>query len=183
VVDHPAGRYDLIAVGVCTHQVDAVLESLAGLDADVLFLLNWAAGPQPLGAVIGQARVLLGFPTAGGTMDRDVIRYRAATFMTRRVPMPIGEPDGRGTPRLERVVRALRTAGINAKAESQMDTWLKTHAAFEVPLAKAVHAALPAEPHGRVLRTRRHLARGNGGARAAGRTDACLCGGRCLSPG
>ena len=141
VVEHPAGRYDLIAVFVHTHQVDAVLESLAGVEGDVLFLLNWAAGPEPLGAVIGHERVLLSFPTAAGTMDGDVVRYRPASFMTRRFPMPIGEPDGRVTPRLERIVRAFRAAGINAKAEPQMDAWLKTHAAFVVPLGQAVLAA------------------------------------------
>ena len=141
VVEHPAGGYDLIAVFVRTHQVDAVLESLAGIEGDVLFLLNWAAGAQPLGAVIGPERVLLGFPSAAGTMDGDVVRYRAANFLTRRVPMPIGEPDGRDTARLERIVRTLRTAGINTKAEPRMDAWLKTHAAFAVPLGQAVIAA------------------------------------------
>ncbi|WP_329129191.1 ketopantoate reductase family protein [Streptomyces sp. NBC_01476] len=141
VVEHPAGGYDLIAVFVRTHQVDAVLESLAGLEDDVLFLHNWAAGAQPLGAVIGHERVLLGFPAAGGTMDGDVVRHRATGFMTRRVAMPIGEPDGRTTPRLERIVEAFRTTGINARAEPRMDAWLRTHAAFEVPLGQAVHAA------------------------------------------
>ena len=141
VVEHPAGGYDLIAVFVRAHQVDAVLESLAGIEGDVLFMLNWAAGAQPLGAMIGPERVLLGFPTAAGTMDGDVVRYRATGFITRRVPMPIGEPDGRSTPRLERIVQALRTAGINAKAEPRMDAWLKTHAAFAVPLGQAVIAA------------------------------------------
>jgi 2-dehydropantoate 2-reductase len=141
VVEHPSGRYDLIAVLVRAHQVDAVLESLAGLEGDVLFMLNWAAGPEPLGAVIGRERVLLGFPTGAGTMDGDVVRYRATSLMTRLVSMPIGEPDGRTTPRLERIVRAFRTAGINAKAEPQMDAWLKTHAAFEVPLGQSVLAA------------------------------------------
>ena len=121
VVEHPADGYDLIAVLVRTHQVDTVLESLVGLDGDVLFLLNWAAGPEPLGAVIGPERVLLGFPTDGGTMDGDVVRYRAGNFITRRVAMPISEPDGRTTPRLERLVRAFRTAGINAKPEPRMD--------------------------------------------------------------
>jgi hypothetical protein len=43
--------------------------------------------------------------------------------------------------RLERIVRAFRTAGINAKAKPQMDAWLRTHAAFEVPLGQAVRAA------------------------------------------
>lgn len=141
VVEHPAGGYDLTAVFVRTHQVDAVLESLAGLEGDVLFLLNWAAGAEPLGAVIGRERLLLGFGTAGGTMEGDVVRYRAPNFITRRVATPIGEPDGRTTPRLERIVREFRTAGINAKAEPKMDAWLKTHAAFEVPLGQAVHTA------------------------------------------
>ncbi|MFB8444468.1 ketopantoate reductase family protein [Streptomyces niveus] len=141
VVEHPAGGYDLTAVFVRTHQVDAVLESLAGLEGDVLFLLNWAAGAKPLGAVIGHERVLLGFGTAGGTMEGDVVRYRAPSFITRRVATPIGEPDGRTTPRLEGIVREFRTAGINAKAEPKMDAWLKTHAAFEVPLGQAVHTA------------------------------------------
>ncbi|MEV5083856.1 2-dehydropantoate 2-reductase N-terminal domain-containing protein [Streptomyces sp. NPDC056159] len=143
VVEHPAGGYDLTAVLVRTHQVDAVLESLAGLEGDVLFLHNWAAGAEPLGEAIGHERVLLGFPPAlaAGTMDGDVVRPRATTFMTSRVPMPIGEPDGRTTPRLERIVREFRTAGINAKAEPRMDAWLKTHAAFEVPLGQEVHAA------------------------------------------
>jgi 2-dehydropantoate 2-reductase len=141
VVAHPAGGYDLTAVFVRAHQVDAVLESLAGLEGDVLFLLNWAAGPEPLGRVIGRERVLLGFPAAAGTMDGDVVRYRPAGFVTRRVPMPAGEPDGRATARLERIVRALRAAGINARAEPRMDAWLKTHAAFAVPLGQAVLAA------------------------------------------
>jgi 2-dehydropantoate 2-reductase len=141
VVDDPAGGYDLTTVFVRTHQVDTVLESLAGLDGDVLFLLNWAAGAEPLAAVIGHERVLLGFPASAGTMDGDVVRYRAANFITRRVAMPIGEPDGRTTPRLERIVEAFRTAGVNAKPEPRMDAWLKTHAAFAVPLGQAVQAA------------------------------------------
>lgn len=141
VVERPVGRYDLIAVFVRTHQVEAVLESLARCEGDVLFMHNWAAGSEPLGAVIGHERVLLGFPTAAGTMDGDVVRYRATSLMTRLIPTPIGESDGRITPRLEWIVREFRAAGINAKAEPKMDAWLKTHAAFEVPLLQAVNAA------------------------------------------
>lgn len=141
VVEHPDSQYDLIAVVVRAHQVDAVLETLAGVGGDVLFLHNWAGGPEPLGAVIGHERVLLGFPTAAGTMDGDVIRYRASGLLTRLVPVPIGEPGGRGTPRLERIVRTFRAAGINAKPEPRMDAWLKTHAAFAAPLEQATQTA------------------------------------------
>ncbi|MES2171396.1 MAG: 2-dehydropantoate 2-reductase N-terminal domain-containing protein [Actinomycetota bacterium] len=141
VVDHPDNGYDLILVFVRTHQMDAVLDSLAGLDGDVLFLLNWAAGADPLSSVIGRERVLLGFPAQGGTMDGEVVRYRPSSLLTRFVRVPVGLPDGGVTPRLERVVRTLRAVGINAKTESRMDAWLTTHAAFEVPLGQAVHAA------------------------------------------
>ena len=141
VVEHPEGGYDLIAVLVRAHQVDPVLSSIADLDGDVLFLVNWAAGAEPLGAVIGPGRVLLGFPPVGGVMDGDVVRYRAPSILTRRAPMPIGEPGGRATPRLERIVQTFRTAGFNAKAEPRMEAWLRTHAAFTVPLGQAVVAA------------------------------------------
>lgn len=142
VVERPAGAYDLILVLVRAHQVDAVLESVAGVQGDVLFLHNWAAGPAPLGAAVGLERVLLGFPVSGaGTMDGDVVRPRPAGIADRFARMPIGEPDGRTTPRLRRVVGAFRAAGIGARAELRMDAWLRTHAAFEVPLGQAVHAA------------------------------------------
>lgn len=140
-IERATGRYDLIIVLVRTHQVAAALESLAELEGDVLFLLNWAAGPESLGAVVGHDRVLLGFPTSGGVMDGEVLRYRRASLATRLVAMPIGEPNGQRTPRVERVIEMFRSAGFNAKLEPRMDAWLKTHAAFEVPLEQAVRAA------------------------------------------
>ena len=38
-------------------------------------------------------------------------------------------------------MQAFRSGGIRAKAEPRMDAWLKTHAAFVVPLGQAVNAA------------------------------------------
>lgn len=141
IVEKPSNGYDLITVFVRTHQVDAVLESLTAVDGDVLFLLNWAAGAEPLAAMLGPERVLLGFPNSGGTMDGNVVRYRATNLMTGLVPMPIGAPDGYPGPRLDHILQAFRTAGIRTKAEPQMDAWLTTHAAFSVPLGQAAHAA------------------------------------------
>jgi 2-dehydropantoate 2-reductase len=141
VVGSAVGSYDLILVFVRSHQVDVVLESIAGVGGDVLFLLNWAAGPDAWATAIGRERVLLGFANQGGTFDGDVVRYRRSTPLTRLVSMPIGEVDGTTTPRLERILGAFRSSGFTAKAEPRMDAWLKTHAAFEVPLGQAVHAA------------------------------------------
>jgi 2-dehydropantoate 2-reductase len=140
-VERPAGRFDLILVFVRSHQVDAALESVAGIEGDVLFLLNWAGGPEPLAAAIGRERVLLGFPNQGGTMDGDVVRYRRPSALTRLVSMSIGELDGTVTPRLDAILKLFRSAGFAAKPEPRMDDWLRTHAAFEVPLGLAVHTA------------------------------------------
>lgn len=145
VVDRPAvgngTTYDLIAVCVRTHHVDAVLESLVGVPGDVLLLLNWAAGPAPLAAVLGDDRVLLGFATEAGTWDGDVVRLRAPSVATRFVSMPFGEPDGTKSARLDGIVRLFCAAGVNAKVELRIDAWLTTHAAFEVPLGQAVKVA------------------------------------------
>lgn len=141
VVDNAAAEYELTLVLVRAHQLDEVLDSLAGRTGDVLFLLNWAAGAEPLIVALGAERVLLGFPILGGTMRGDLVSYRAASPLTNRVAMPIGEPEGRSTPRLARTIELFQAAGFRTNAEPRMDAWLTTHAAFEVPLGRAVHNA------------------------------------------
>ncbi len=106
IVDRPADGYDLTVVTVRAHQVASVLEALEGLDGDVLFLVNWAAGPEPLIAALG-GRVLLGFPALGGTMEGEVVRYRAPSPLTRLVRLPISEPDGVLSSRVERLGQGL----------------------------------------------------------------------------
>lgn len=141
LVASPEGSYDLILVLVRAHQVGEVLESIAGVEGDVLFLLNWAAGPGPLTAALGD-RVLLGFPAfGGGVMEGEIVRHRAPSSLDRLVVTPIGEPGGGSSPRVDAVVRMFRTAGIGAKAEPRMAAWLTTHAAFEVPLGQAARGA------------------------------------------
>ena len=118
---------------VRTHQAGAVLESLAGVDGDVLFLLNWAAGPEPLGAVTGRERMLLGFPTDAGTMDGDVVRYRPASFMTCVVHEPSGcaVMPGRSQPggltRPDAVIELHRLNGVarRRRVATQTGQWLR----------------------------------------------------------
>ncbi|MCS5733804.1 ketopantoate reductase family protein [Herbiconiux daphne] len=142
VVEMATGPYELIVVLVRTHQVEAALEAIADVTGNVLLLANWAGGVEPLVAAVGDRdRLLLGYPTVAGTMDGGVIRYRPPSLLTRFVSMPVSELDGVVTPRLVEVMHAFRTAGINSRDQPRMDAWLKTHAAFEVPLARAVRAA------------------------------------------
>ncbi|MDR6319127.1 ketopantoate reductase family protein [Actinoplanes couchii] len=141
VVDKPAAEYDLIAVSVRPHQVDSVLDQLTAVDGDVVFMLNWAGGAAPLQKALGPGRVLLASAAGGGTLDGDVIRHRPPGVLTRLARMPIGEPDGRTTPRVQRIVRMFRDAGFHYRIEPDMESRLRSHAAFEVPFGQAVHQA------------------------------------------
>lgn len=137
VVETATGAYDLILVLVRAHQVEAVLGSLANVEGDVLFLVNWAGGVAPLAAAIGPERVILGFPTTGGVMDGEIVRHRPDSPFDRLITMAIGESG----PRYERIRAVFASAGIRTRTQPHMEGWLATHAAFQVPLSLAVTAA------------------------------------------
>jgi 2-dehydropantoate 2-reductase len=133
----PGEAYDLILVVVRKDQLAGVLPALGGHRATpaVLFMVNTAEGPDALVRAVGRERVLLGFPGAGGTREGPVVRYHI--LAARQQATTLGEPDGRRSPRLERVAGALRGAGFPVALSRHMDAWLKTHVAWTCP---AVHA-------------------------------------------
>lgn len=137
LVETATGSYDLILVLVRARQVAAVLDALESVEGDVLFLVNWAGGFAPLAEGIGAARVVLGAPTTGGVMDGQLVRYRVASPLNRLITMAIGE---RG-PRYERIRAIFASAGIRTRVQPNMEAWLATHAAFQVPLSLAVTKA------------------------------------------
>ena len=120
VVEHPAaGRPRRLLRRA--HQVDEVLESLAGLGPTLFAQLVRPAGA--LGAVIGRERVCSSFPSVADTIDGDIVDC-PADFMTR--PIHAGaEPDGM-PPRDWNGGAGAPRRRINAKAEPQIDAWLKT---------------------------------------------------------
>lgn len=60
-------------------------------------------------------------------------------LFSRRVAMRMGELDGARTPRVAAIAALLRRAGIRVRLETNMDAWLKTHAAGVVPIAGAIY--------------------------------------------
>jgi 2-dehydropantoate 2-reductase len=57
----------------------------------LIFMLNNPTGSSDLAQALGRDRVLLGFPGAGGTRDRHLVRYA----MIAQQPTTLGELDGR----------------------------------------------------------------------------------------
>jgi 2-dehydropantoate 2-reductase len=141
----PQDAYDLVLVIMRKNRVLEILPILAANThtPNVLFLMNNAAGPGELVNALGQERVLMGFPMAAGYRREHVVHYLVGARPGKKVMIPIGEMDGRITPRLQQVKHILASMnGFDAELRTDMDAWLKTHVALLMPsLAPAMRAA------------------------------------------
>jgi len=140
----PDDAYDLVLVIMRKNHALRILPVLAANQhtPNVLFLMNNAAGPAELVEAIGTERVLMGFPRAAGYRDGHVIHCVAGTA-EEPWEVPFGEPDGRITQRTHQVAQILESGvGVEADIRTDMDGWLKTHAALLFPsIAPALYAA------------------------------------------
>src|ERR1700733_742521 len=124
----PNDQYDIALIAV---RRDQVASGVPGLAANhripiLIFMLNNPTGSSDLAQALGRDRVLLGFPGAGGTRDRHLVRYA----MIAQQPTTLGELDGRRSARVRLIAAALRQSGFPTRLSRDMDAWLKTHAFF-----------------------------------------------------
>lgn len=137
VVDHlaPTDVYDVALVTVRMDQLASILPSLAANHQirTIVFMLNNPSGLQRL-ATIEPQRVVLGFPSVGGTREGEVVRY----ILIRQQPTTLGEVNGQVTPRLQQLAAAFKTAGFSVALSRDMQAWLKTHAIFVACVSAAL---------------------------------------------
>ena len=138
VVDHlaPMDNYDVVIVTVRLDQLESVLPMLAANHQipTVLFMLNNPVG-MPRLEMLELHRVVLGFPSVGGVREGDVIRYIIAP---RVLTMTLGKDDGRVTPRIRQLATTFKKAGFSVSLNSDMQTWLKTHAILDICILAVV---------------------------------------------
>jgi 2-dehydropantoate 2-reductase len=135
----PDDQYDVVIVMVRRDQLASVMpELMANRNVPtMLFMLNNPVGWDKAVRALGQDRVLLGFPGAGGTRDGHVISY----VLIAQQPTTLGEVDGRQTARLQILAEAFRKAGFPTKISRDMDAWLKGHAFFVTAISGAIYRA------------------------------------------
>lgn len=152
----PDDAYDLVLVIMRKNRALEILPTLAANQhtPNVLFLMNNAAGPGELVQALGAERVMMGFPMAAGYRRGHVVHYLVSAEPGKKAMIPIGEVNGRITPRLQQVGRILASMnGFDAELRTDMDAWLKTHVALLMPsLAPAMRAA--GQDNLRMARTR-----------------------------
>jgi 2-dehydropantoate 2-reductase len=123
----PDDLYDFILVVVRKNQVADLLPVLAqNKSPNIVMMGNNLSGPAEFAEVIDKQRILLGTVIAGGKRDGSIIR---AIVLASIASVPFGEMDGTITPRLQRLIKTLRSAGIKAKATTDMIDHQLTHAA------------------------------------------------------
>ncbi len=135
----PNDPYDLVVVPVRRDHLDGVLDALAKSRGTptILFFGNNAQGAGKLIERLGRERVLLGFPGAGGQLIGETVRY----LMIPEQRTTLGEVNGRRTERLTRIASSFEAAGFPSAISSDMQGWLKSHAAFVTSISAAVYAA------------------------------------------
>ncbi len=128
----PDDGYDYILIVVRKNQVPDLLPVLAvNKSSNLVFMVNNPEGPAKFMEALGAERVMLGFVFGAGKREGDIIR----AISPKGLATPFGELSGEKTARLWRLVEILRSAGLNARAETRMNDWLAAHAALVAPFA------------------------------------------------
>jgi 2-dehydropantoate 2-reductase len=139
----PSAHYDLALIAVRRDQLASVIPVPTANRhiPTLLFMLNNPIGSTELIGRFGK-RVMLGFPGAGGTFERHVVRYAMIT----QQPTMLGEPDGSRTARAREIAEVFRLSGLKTRAADDMDGWLKAHAFFVTAISGAIYLA-GGDPH------------------------------------
>ncbi|WMJ89178.1 ketopantoate reductase family protein [Anaerocolumna sp. MB42-C2] len=137
-------EYDLVMVVMRKNQVGQILPMLAANKKVpvFLFMMNNAVGPGDFISLLGQERVMTGFPAPGGERVGHIIRHVPVDENT-IWSLPIGEVNGIVKDRTRQVAELLSSMrGYKVQIRQDMDNWHKYHVAVLMPaFAPALLAA------------------------------------------
>ena len=123
-------RAHLCFVLVRREQIEEALHDLRAASAieRIIFMVNHANGSDGLFAALGRDRVVLGFPSAAGSIENGVDVYVDVAEQPTIVEHTA--PD---------IALILRTAGFRVQLVTDVDSWLKRHAVFVTAVGGALY--------------------------------------------
>ncbi len=133
--------YDLIIVIMrknCIHNVFPVLSKNKNT-TNILFMGNNTLGFDSYLKQLPQEKIIFGFPGGGGSRIDHVVHYVDSEEPNgKRLPVTLGEIDGKIRERTSQIKDLFESAGVPVKIVDDMDSWYKYHVAFVNPIAGAL---------------------------------------------
>lgn len=156
--------WDLVLVTVLASQVDVLLPTLAASAAKtVMFMFNTFESLDRLRAAVGVARFAFGFPAILARIEHGKL---SSKIVTRGLITPVTDAVW---------AKIFTDAGIPAVVEPDMESWLRTHAALDVPVmmvSVTAHARQAGVRWTEAMRAARAMDEGFGLVRRLGNTVA-----------
>ena len=133
--------YDYIIVTVQNNQADTILPILAkNKSQNIVFVVNNPLGYDKWVKSVGNDRIIIGFPSAGGERKGGMIHYFIGTGLNKIFQSTtFGELDGKRTARLKELYKIFKKSGFSPSINKNMAWWQNTHVAVILPIAKALY--------------------------------------------
>ena len=121
---------DLCFVFVRREQIEAALSDLRGAlgIARIVFMVNHANGSGALFSALSRSRVVLGFPSAAGSIENGVDFYVDVAEQPTAIERMATD-----------IAAMLRNAGFRVELVTDVDSWLKRHAVFVTAVGGALY--------------------------------------------
>jgi 2-dehydropantoate 2-reductase len=133
--------YDLVIVLMRKNNIKNVLPNLKRNEkiSNILFMGNNAQGFEGYLNYLPKEKVLFGFPGGGGSRINHIVHYIDREKPAgKRLSITLGEIDGETRERTRLIQKLFESSGVPVKIVDDIDSWLKYHAAFVIPLAGAL---------------------------------------------
>jgi len=133
--------YDLVIVLMRKNSLKSVLPVLSKNKniLNFLFMGNNTLGFDEYLNYLPKEKVLFGFPGGGGSrIDHIVLYVDTEKPKGKRIPVKIGEMDGRTRERTKQIQHMFEASDVPVDIVDDMDGWLKYHVAMVNPIAGAL---------------------------------------------
>ncbi len=133
--------YDLGIVIMRKNSIKKLLPDLAGMKniRHFLFMGNNANGFDEYLNYLPEEKILFGFPGGGGSRMDHIVHYIDSEKPNgKRMAVTLGEIDGTIKPRTKEIQNLFKTSGIPVNIVNDIDSWLKYHVAFVLPVGGAL---------------------------------------------
>ncbi|WMJ77530.1 MULTISPECIES: ketopantoate reductase family protein [unclassified Sedimentibacter] len=138
----PDDKYDYIIVAMQRTQVDHILPALSqNCSKNIVFVVNTAGGYDRWVYAIGENRLMIGFPSAGGERKDGKVYYFVGKGIQRTFQTTtFGEYSGEKTERVKILIKLFNQAKIPSVFCNDMDAWQRTHVAIVSNIANALYS-------------------------------------------